>query len=257
MNNQTSDPTKRFSSRVADYVRYRPSYPGEVIELLKKECALTSDSVVADIGSGTGLLAVLFLKNGNKVIGVEPNRKMREAGERVLAEYTRFVSVDGTAEATGLTERSVDFVTAGQAFHWFDRDKARAEFSRILKPGGWVVLVWNSRQTDTTPFLKAYEGLLLRYGTDYQAIRHDNLDERVIGRFFEPGGFKKVTSQNKQVFDFEGLKGRLLSSSYTPQPGHPDYEPMLADLRAIFEEYQTEGKVAFEYVTEVYYGHLK
>ena len=160
------NPTLRFTGRVENYVKYRPGYPAGIIETFVKECGLTAGSVVADIGSGTGILSEVFLKNGNRVFGVEPNHEMREAGSRLLGKYAGFMSVDGAAEATTLEDCSVDFVTAGQAFHWFDRQRARKEFVRILKPNGWVTLIWNERLTDTSPFLRAYEDLLRRYGID-------------------------------------------------------------------------------------------
>src|SRR5215470_11011072 len=156
-----SNSTQRFSSRVDNYVLYRPGYPPEVLETLQRDCGLTSSSVVADVGSGTGLLTKVFLDNGNSVFAVEPNQDMREAGERSLGGYPRFTSVDGTAEATTLASHTVDLVTAGQAAHWFDLAKARAEFARILKPKGWAVLVWNERKTASTPFLVEYENLLV------------------------------------------------------------------------------------------------
>src|SRR5262245_9983579 len=112
-----------------------------MLEVLKNECGLTPDSVIADVGSGTGLLAKLFLENGNRVYCIEPNREMRQAGEGILEDYPKFLSVAGTAEATALSDASVDFVTAGQAAHWFDATKARHEFRRILRPGGWLALV--------------------------------------------------------------------------------------------------------------------
>ena len=251
-----TDSTRRFSSRVENYIKYRPDYPPAVIDLLEAECGLTSSSVVADVGSGTGILAELFLRHDNRVYGVEPNREMREAGERLLRNYPNFVSIAGTAEATTLDEQSVDFVTAGQAFHWFDRARARREFARILRPNGWVVLIWNDRQSSTTPFLAAYERLLRTYGTDYAVVNHTNVDAEVLRAFFGPGGYVLKTFENRQIFDFEGLKGRLLSSSYAPEAGHPQHASMLEELRSIFDAYQVNGTVAFEYDTKVYYGHL-
>ena len=248
--------TLRFSSRVENYINHRPSYPHGVIETLVTECGLAEKSVVADIGSGTGMLAELFLKNGNRVFAVEPNREMREAGERLLKKYPRFTSIEGTAEATTLTDRSIDFVTAGQAFHWFDRQQARSEFSRILKLGGWVALVWNERQTEASLFLRAYEDLLHNYGTDYEAVDHRHVDRSTIAAFFAPHPLELRRFANQQVLDFDGVRGRLLSSSYTPEPGHPNYQPMIEALRAIFEKYQVGSKVTFEYVTLLYYSHL-
>ena len=255
--------TQRFSGRVDNYIKYRPGYPRELIETLANECGLSEHSVVADVGSGTGILSELFLKNGNRVFGVEPNREMREAGERVLRQYRNFTGVEGTAEATTLPGNSVDFVTAGQAFHWFNREQSRKEFSRILKPTagpeslrGWVVLIWNKRLTDTSPFLHAYEELLQKYGTDYATVDHRNVTPDAITAFFAPRPFTLRKFENQQVFDFEGAKGRLLSSSYIPEPGDANYQPMLDGLRAIFDQYQADGKVTFDYATQMYFGQL-
>lgn len=222
--------------------------------MLREECGLTGASVVADVGSGTGILSRLFLKNGNRVFGVEPNREMREAGERLLGGYASFTSVPGTAEATTLRNGSVDLVTAGQAFHWFQAEETRREFARVLRPGGWAVLVWNERRTRSTPFLAAYERLLRAYGTDYEAVARQHADEESLARFFGPGGFGLRTLDNAQVFEFEGLRGRLLSSSYVPGPDHPDHGPMLEELGEVFQTHQSGGTVTVEYDTRVYYG---
>jgi len=256
MGELATSPTRRFSSRVENYIKYRPGYPSAVVDTLVSECALTEKSIVADVGSGTGILSELFLKHGNPVFGIEPNREMREAGERLLKLYPNFTSVNGTAEATTLADRSVDFITAGQAFHWFDRSQARKESARILTPDAWVALIWNDRHIDTSPFLCAYEELLLRYGTDFEAVTHRNVDAATIAAFFAPQPATHQTFRNRQVFDFEGLKGRLLSSSYAPEPGHPNYPPMLDTLRAIFDKHQIDGQVEFTYTTVVYFGHL-
>lgn len=251
------DPRDRFSSRVENYIKYRPGYPIGVIETLRDQCGLETGNFVADVGSGTGLLARLFLDFGCHVYGVEPNSDMRAAGERLLAHYRLFTSVDGSAEATGLPTASMDLVTAGQAFHWFDPPRAREEFRRILKPAGWVALVWNERRLQSSPFLRAYEELLQKYGTDYNQINHRNVEENpeTIPAFFG-GEYRVARFDNVQMFQFEGVRGRLESSSYTPPPGHPNYEPMLAELREMFERYQQDGMVAFEYDTRLFYGHL-
>jgi SAM-dependent methyltransferase len=249
------DPTKRFSNRVENYLKYRPTYPPAIIPLLESECGFTPQSLIADLGSGTGLLTELFLKNGNSVFGVEPNPEMRLAGERVLARYPKFSSVTGAAEATTLPDRSVDFVMAAQAFHWFNREEARLEFVRILKPGGWVVVAWNGYRIETSPMMAAYQDLVVRYGTDYSEVRRE-----VIGcdveKFYAPGTCKCARFEFQQAFDFEGLKGRLLSASYAPEPGHPNFEPMLRDVQQVFDANQKDGKVIFDYETELYYGQL-
>src|SRR5450755_2431282 len=252
----SKSPTARFSDRVENYVRYRPGYPPEVIELLRTECGLQPCHFVADIASGTGLFTRLLLENGNSVFAVEPNLEMREMGMLELERYDRLVSVAGTAEETTLRSGSVDFVTAAQAAHWFDLPRARAEFARILRPGGGCVLIWNERRTDTTPFLRDYEELLLTYGTDYKEVRHERTTA-VIHEFFAPAPYEECHFDLQQRFDYEGLAGRLLSSSYAPNEGHPRHAPMMDELQRSFRTHATNDKVAFEYKTRVYYGKLK
>ena len=228
-----SNATSRFSDRVENYVRYRPGYPPEALQTLKDECGLAPRHVIAEIASGTGIWTRMLLNNGNRVFGVEPNAEMRKAGERLLATFPNFTSIAGTAEATTLADHSVDFITAAQAAHWFDRARASREFVRILKPGGWLVLLWNERLTDSTEFLRNYEQLLLTYGTDYKEVRHERTTESV-NEFFDPAPYRERVFDMRQEFDYAGVEGRLLSSSYAPGPGHPQHEPMLRELRRIF-----------------------
>ena len=249
------DPTKRFSNRVENYVKYRPRYPAEIIPLLQRECDLNSESIVADMGSGPGFLAELFLKNGNPVFGIEPNDEMRAAGDRYLAQYANFTSIKATAEATTLADASVDFVTAGQSFHWFDRRRVAREFARILKPEGWAVIAWTGFRPDDSAVVGGYHAVLLRYGTDYRDVRRE-IEDTDVESIFAPGNFRVARFQFQQDFDFEGLKGRLLSASYAPQAGAPKYEEMIDELRKVFEANQQNGIVAFDYDAEVYYGRL-
>jgi SAM-dependent methyltransferase len=248
--------TERFSDRVANYVKYRPAYPAEVLNRLRDAGVLTKDSIIADIGSGTGISSWLYLENNFEVFGVEPNDEMRKAAEEYLSAYKRFHSVKGTAEQTTLQDQSVNFILAGQAFHWFDAEKTKAEFKRILQPGGNVVLMWNDRRTDSTDFLRSYEDLLQLFGTDYKKVNHKNMDEKVFDDFWGKGNWNSFTVDNFQDFTFEGLKGRLFSSSYVPAEDHPDSAFMVNVLKKIFTRYQENGTVRFEYDTRVYYGKL-
>ena len=195
-----------------------------------------------------------MLENGNPVIGVEPNKEMRNAGEVYLAEFGRFTSMDGTAESSLVPTRSMDFVLAGQSFHWFDREKSRAEFKRILKPEGVAVLIWNDRRIDSTPFLQEYEALLNQYAIDYQEINHKNIQANAVFETFFGGEFFQASFDNIQCFDFDGLMGRLNSSSYVPPKNHPNYVPLASRAKEIFGAHQTNGKIIFEYDTRVYYG---
>ena len=248
-------PTARFSDRVENYVRYRPGYPAEIIDLLRMQCGLLPNHTVADVASGTGMFTRLLLDNGNSVFAVEPNTEMREMGAQLLRGYRKLKSIAGTAENTTLDFASMDFVTAAQAAHWFDLPRTRAEFTRILKPGGWCVLIWNERLIGTTLFLQDYEQLLLTYGTDYKEIRHERTTA-IIHEFFAPGPCQESVFSMRQQFDYEGTAGRLLSSSYAPLAGHPNYEPMMRALERIFGAHAEGGMVEFEYKTRVFYGRL-
>jgi SAM-dependent methyltransferase len=248
--------TTRFSNRVDDYIKYRPHYPVEILDLLAEQCSFSPDSVVADIGAGTGILAKLFLDNGNPVLGVEPNTEMREAAERLLADYARYTSIDGSAEATQLPAECCDLLTAGQAFHWFEPLKARQEFLRILRPEGYAAILFNDRRTDSTPFLRDYEAFLQTLEGDYKQIDHKNISDEAMLVFFG-GKVRKARFDNAQRFDLAGLIGRVASSSYCPARDDPRFADVTQTLTRLFEQYaQPEGCVVFEYDTIMYYGHM-
>ena len=246
---------ERFSNRVENYVKYRPAYPTEILDLFRGEMNLQKNSVVADIGSGTGISAKLFLKNGNTVFGVEPNEAMRVAAENFLQDYPHFRSINGTAENTTLSDKSVDFVIAAQAFHWFDETKTRSEFKRVLKDNGFVALIWNERQLDSNEFLRDYEKLLNEFGTDYQKVRHDNITKESLREFFQTN-FRQEIFNNSQSLDFNGLKGRILSSSYMPSVENERYSEMLIKLKSLFTEHAENGRIKVLYDTKVFYGQI-
>jgi len=246
---------ERFSNRVANYVKYRPPYPPEVLRLFQEKMGLTSDSIVADVGSGPGILAGQFLENGNTVYCVEPNDAMREAAEELLANYAGFRSINGSSEETTLPDASVDFITAAQAFHWFRPKPTKTEFFRILKPDGYVALIWNIRQLDSTPFLREYEQFIIDHANDYGAVRHENITETEIAAFFDKG-YEKASFDNVQIFDFEGLRGRLFSSSYIPAEDTEKGVQTEKDLRALFARHSRKGRIEILYDTEIYYSKL-
>lgn len=247
---------ERFTDTVEDYVKYRPSYPSAVLDLLIAECGLNKNKVIADIGSGTGLLAQLFLNYGNRVYGVEPNQSMREAGENYLRHYPNFHSVVGTAEETYLPDKSVDFITAGTAFHWFDPEKTKLEFHRIAKANAWVLLVWNVRNVEESALIREYEALICKYGKDYSTSNAIKMNKVALEQFFKPYPMKTASFANSQRLDWKGLKGRLLSTSYSLRPRDPNYEAMLEALKAIFERHQQNGIVTFLYKTKLYYASI-
>ncbi|OXS58862.1 SAM-dependent methyltransferase [Cohnella sp. CIP 111063] len=247
---------ERFSSRVDTYTKYRPSYPAEAIDYLYGTVGLSEASEVLDVGAGTGIFSRLLLERGSGVTAVEPNEAMREAALAASRDNPRFKAVPGSAEETGLSDASYDFIVCAQAFHWFDRTAAQREFHRVLKPGGKAILVWNTRLTEGTPFLEGYERLLQGLGTDYGQVNHRNISREALIDFFKPDGMTEARFRNRQVFDFDGVAGRLLSSSYSPQPGQPGHEPMMQELRDLFERCQENGTVNFDYVTEIYWGEV-
>lgn len=246
----------RFSDRVQAYIKYRPSYNDELIGFLADEIGYRPEWTVADIGSGTGILSQLFLRRNNDVIGVEPNEAMRSAAEDLLASYDQFKSVAAAAEDTGLDDQSVDLIVAGQAFHWFDVPKARVELQRILRPHGYVCLIWNDRKIDATPFLEDYEALLQSHGVDYKEVDHKNISEDTLLEFFGREGYDEADFPNSQDFDWDGLRGRALSSSYVPAPDHPTHEAFFEQLHGLFDRYATRGHVSFEYVMRVYFAQF-
>ena len=250
------DPTKRFSKRVENYIKYRPKYPLAVLEFLRNELGLKASSIIADVGSGTGISCEMFLNNGNTVFGIEPNTEMREASEKNLAGFPNFVSKEGKAEATTLPDQSIDFLIAGQAFHWFDREQSRKEFLRILKPNGWVVLLWNDRKQDTS-FSNAYENLLKTFAIDYEMVDHRLITEDAFQQFFGDTHYGFKMFDNEQIFDLEGLKGRVMSCSYMPMPDHPHFNEMMAALEKLFDRFQHSGLITMNYQTLMYYGTLK
>ncbi len=246
-----SDTVDRFSNRVENYVKYRPGYPREILDYLAENAGLKPDSVVADVGCGTGISSRLFLTNGNVVYGVEPNAAMREAAVDQLGDFFKFMIVDGTAEATALHDASVDLIVAAQAFHWFDPEPTRREWLRILRPAGRIVLIWNERQLDTTPFLIEYEAFLLKYANDYTKVRHENVDSLRLKEFFG-GDYLSATFENVQVFDLEGLRGRMLSSSYMPSETDAAFPEMNAELQALFAKHAENGRINLLYDTNVF-----
>lgn len=227
-----------------------------MFDYLYGNAGFSPDVEIADIGAGTGIFTRLLLERGSRVTAVEPNREMREALEQALGASANLRISPGSAEATELAGGSIDFIVSAQAFHWFDRDAARSEFRRILRPAGLAALVWNTRPTSGTPFLEAYEQLMHRYGTDYGQVNHRNLSIDEMTAFFRPGTMRRLVFDNPLKYDYESLCGRMLSSSYIPTQGHPNHEPLMTAFREMFDQYEEDGRVIIAYETELYIGEV-
>lgn len=250
------DSTKRFSNRVNNYVKYRPGYPDEVIKFLQQECNLSGSSVIADIGSGTGIFTNLLLNQGYKVYAVEPNEDMQHAAKHQFSENKNFIPTNGSAEVTTLPNKSTDLIVCAQAFHWFNKEKTRVEFKRILKDGGQAALIWNNRQADADDFSIAYENILKTHTNEYSQVNHRNISDNDLKAPFRNGEYKAVYYPNIQIFDEDGLMGRAFSSSYVPPEGTGEGENFRQLLKGIFEKYNKNETVSFHYITEVYLGKV-
>jgi len=248
---------ERFDETVENYLKFRPSYPEEVYTLLTKQFGLNPKKMIADIGSGTGFLSKLFLDHGYEVYGVEPNQAMRQAAEKYLANHPNFHSISGLAEATELKDESVDWILVGTAFHWFDVVKTKIEFKRILKSPGFCCIVWNVRNQKESALIQAYENLILTFSNDYQKSRAQEFDQTIVDDFFSPYEMHTASYVNKQLFDWDGFKGRLLSTSYSLRENDPKYLDMINGLKQIFDKYESNGQIEFLYDTKMYYGQLK
>jgi SAM-dependent methyltransferase len=250
------NPTERFTGRVESYRRYRPGYPAEVVDLLRGACGLGEDAKIADVAAGTGLLAEIFLAAGFAVTAVEPNDEMRSACAELEQTWPKLRCVAGTAESTGLPEQSVDLITVAQAMHWFDLERTRVEFTRILKPGGWCAVLYNNRRMSGDAFHEAYERFLVEHGIDYLAVKGQHVGRKRLAQFFAPLPMRCETRLNAQALTLDGLKGRVLSSSYIPQPGDPRFAPMEAALERLFVEHAHEGAVMMIHDCVVCWGQL-
>lgn len=248
-------PTERFSDRVSNYIKYRPSYPVELIDTLTSKCRLDSQSIIADIGSGTGKFSKLLLDRNYRVIGVEPNNEMRQTAEIQFSKLDNFTSIEGTSEKTNISNSSVDLVTAAQAFHWFNRKETRKEFERILKTIGYVALIWNQRNLDV-PFQREYDQMLREYSTEYNTVNHMNFTIEDFSDFYYPGEFTTYKFTNTQHFDLDGFLGRMQSSSYTPKIGTKEYDILIKVAESLFSEFENEGLIRFEYTTFLYLGQF-
>lgn len=239
---------------MADYVRCRPSYPPELLEWLRDTIGFAPSWRVADVGSGTGIFTRLLIEHGSAVHAVEPNDAMRLEAEAALSGRANFVSVRGSAEATTLPDHAFDLVTAAQAFHWFDPPITRREFQRILKPGGWTLIAFNSRRADASPFMQAYEQFLRTRAVDYTSVDHRRVDAARLRAFL--GDYSEWRFHFSIFHDLDGVLGLSSSSSYTPAPDHPDHDAFYTALRDLFAAHEVDGRVEFLYETEAYVGKL-
>ena len=251
----TLDSAERFTSRVRDYVRYRPGYPPAAVAHIADQLDIAPGRLIADVGAGTGLLTRSLLQAGAEVIAIDPNEHMLDAARELLAGQRRASFVVASAEDTTLDDHSVDAITVGQAFHWFEHEAARDEFRRILRPGGCVALMWNTKRFDTSEFLAGYEQLLERHAPAFADVRHETSDEATIEAFFGAPP-TRAEFDNEQRFDWDGVLGRAMSASYVPREGAPHHAAFVVGLRELWEAHAVDGCLVWPYATVVWAGPL-
>lgn len=245
-----------FTGKADDYSRYRPGYPLKLIGVLENEINFDSTKDVADIASGTGMLTKLFLQNENLVFGVEPNDDMRQTAEKGLSKFYNFISVKGTAEKTNLADGSVDIITVAQAYHWFESEKTKAEFKRIIRKNGYAVLIWNILRKNYNGFHKAYVKFLEKLSPENYLRHIEGSSEENIKSFFDGFKFSSKSIDNQQILDWKGLRGNLFSISFFPKE-EGRQKKAIDDLKKIFDDYNINEKVILEYSTKIYYGKIK
>jgi len=249
------DSINRFSRRADHYDRYRPGYPAGLAAFIRSQAGLTPASAVADIAAGTGIFTELLAAWGNPIYAIEPNAAMRQLAARRLRGFPNCRLMTGTAESTGLPDRSVDLFTAAQAFHWFDPQAAKTEFIRVGREGAQVAIVWNIRRTDT-PFEAAYESLIRAYGTDYLEVSRNKMDSGLVQAFFAPVLPEYRVFVHTDELSLEQLLGRTASYSYVPEASSTSGQKMVEALKALFGIHQHDGRVRLSYESRLYIGAL-
>ncbi len=247
---------KICSERIENYLRYQPGYPKKLLNFLYEEVGFLRESVIADIGSGTGILTRLLLERGSRVVAIESDHQMRDIAERLLNdEFQRFVSLNATAENTTLSDESVNYIVCAHSLNSLNIDKCRDEFFRIIKPSGAVVFLYN-RLDQEEGFLKEHQSLLNQYRVYPEKNFSRELSENEIFRFYASATYNHFSFPNRQSLDFEGARAILLSDSSLPEQGEDGYNDMLEELYNIFERYNQNRKVFINYTTEAYIGVL-
>lgn len=265
-------PTMRFDGRAKQYSKFRPSYPAPLLDYLRETVGWDANYKIADIGAGTGIFTSLLLEQGYEVVAVEPNNDMRNELQQQLQPYSTTVHDDkvsdeqepgqrlsvsaGSAEATGLANASVQGIVCAQSFHWFDAELARAEFKRVLVSQGKVVLLWNQRDIEASPFMEAYEALFMKYGEQYSKVKHKQISVENLTPFYGGKNPALASFRYEQSFDKDGLIGRIASSSFSLTEQDARYEAFISDVDELFAKHEQHGEVTMKYRTDVYWGQL-
>lgn len=245
----------KFDKKGGIYSKARPSYPDELFVYLKEHNLISGSTVVADIGSGTGIFTEKLCPYVSKIFAIEPNDDMRSVAEVKYAAHENIISVNGSAENTKLSDKSVDFITVAQAFHWFDRQTFKAECQRILKIDGNILLVWNDRDTESELIMENYD-INRRFCPNFNGSSNGiDFSKNAFTDFFK-GNFDVVQFRNDLIYNENAFISRCLSSSYAPKPGEKNYNEYVADLQELFKKHSQNGTVPYPYITRCYIGKV-
>lgn len=249
--------SERYSDKTEDYAKYRPNFPDELVEYLYMKGDISNTAVIADIGSGTGRFTRLLLEKGNLVYGVEQNNEMRIKAEELLSQFSKFVSIKGSAERTGLEDKSIDLITIAQAFHWFNKEESLMEFKRILKDNGQVFIVWDDFVSDYNDFTKELSAASSTFrNVQPQSDVKKSTRNEMIEEFFKDNKYITTTFMREIYQGFDGIKGGMLSASYAPKLGEENYEVFILELQRVFDKYQNNGSVCTAFRSVCYLGRL-
>lgn len=254
MNLKDYKPTERFSTK-AHYYHYRPDYPHGIIEKLMEDINFSPGFVVADIGAGTGKLTKLFVDNGNKVFAVEPNKEMLTIADDLFKHRNNYHSVNTCAEDTNLRSESIDLISVGQALHWFDFNKAKREFLRILKKPGFALVTGNRPVFVDKKLAEEINTLTGKFCyKTYKRIDFEVIDYDEIFKPFKTKAVIITRKIQKPVSDI--IKGTL-SCSFSPDEGHKDFTEFVDALRSILMKYAFNNMVRVNIETKMTYGRMK
>lgn len=247
----------KFNGMGKVYSKYRPSYPLNFVDYLFTDVGMSQSSIIADVGSGTGILTRQLLEKGSNVYGIEPNADMRVIAETNLNNFPGFTSVSGSAENTTIDDNSVDYITVAQAFHWFDREKFKKECQRILKPEGKVILVWNTRDNENELVIENYE-VNRKYCPNFKGFSdgmYGKTNNDDFSDFFN-GEYETKVFLNNLIFDMDGFIGRNLSASYALKSNDAQYNDYVNELKKIYEKYSNNGQLIMPNLTRSYVGNV-
>jgi len=250
------DHHSKFSSKAEIYAKYRWDYDPKAIASLCQIAGINHNSVVADIGSGTGMLTAHFVNNVSKIYAIEPNAEMRAIALKNLAQYPAFVSIDALADSTTLPDNSVDLIVVGRAIHWFNAETTKPEFLRILKPNGWLATCRVTHED-----LELLEALkILRKTESGWNVAQDKskiLENNDLESYYFNNNYQTIKQHSVIQEDWQQFLGRMLSHSPAPNSNNPLFPKFEAAAKKIFQSYSKAGILEIKIATEIKLGKIQ